>query len=396
MVLPLIEVRGLKTYFYTRAGPARAVDGVDFTIEPEKTLGMVGESGCGKSVTALSIMGLIPTPPGKIVAGEILYHRNEKVIELTRLNPKGHAMRSIRGNEIAMIFQEPMTSLNPVYTIGDQIMEPIILHQRLRRKEAREKANEMLCAVGMPSPEQRIDEYPHQLSGGMRQRAMIAMALSCNPSLLIADEPTTALDVTIQAQVLDLISDLRREFKAAILFITHDLGVIANLVDDFVVMYLGKIVENASVGDIFHDPKHPYTQGLMKCIPSLATTRKERLIPIEGIVPDPLEFPQGCGFEPRCPHAMEICKKQIPSLKGSCANEKEAVEPVLEDDLHITAEGLKHSVRNRGDIQLLVLLALSVMILPQPLSTTRPRDSYTKEAITPMLNISKIGNFMES
>jgi len=315
MVLPLIEVRGLKTYFYTRAGPARAVDGVDFTIEPEKTLGMVGESGCGKSVTALSIMRLIPTPPGKIVAGEILYHRNEKVIELTRLNPKGHAMRSIRGSEIAMIFQEPMTSLNPVYTIGDQIMEPIILHQRLRRKEAREKAIEMLCAVGMPSPEQRIDEYPHQLSGGMRQRAMIAMALSCNPSLLIADEPTTALDVTIQAQVLDLISDLRREFKAAILFITHDLGVIANLVDDFVVMYLGKIVENASVGDIFHDPKHPYTQGLMKCIPSLATTRKERLIPIEGMVPDPLEFPQGCGFEPRCPHAMEICKKQIPSLK---------------------------------------------------------------------------------
>jgi oligopeptide/dipeptide ABC transporter ATP-binding protein len=311
----LIKVKGLKTYFYTEDGVGRAVDGVDFTIEREKTLGMVGESGCGKSVTALSIMRLIPTPPGRIEAGEILYHRNGDVIDLTKLDPRGPEMRSIRGNEIAMIFQEPMTSLNPVYTIGKQIMEAIILHQRLRKKEARKKAIEMLHAVGISSPEQIIDEYPHQLSGGMRQRAMIAMALSCNPSLLIADEPTTALDVTIQAQVLDLMNNLRTEFKTAILFITHDLGVIANMADDVVVMYLGRIVEGAPVRDIFHDPKHPYTQGLMNSIPSLTSTRKERLTPIEGIVPDSFEVPQGCGFEPRCPHAMEICRNQVPQLK---------------------------------------------------------------------------------
>jgi len=313
--VPLIEVKGLKTYFYTEDGVVRAVDGVDFTIEPEKTLGMVGESGCGKSVTARSIMGLIPMPPGKIEGGEILYHRTGNFIDLTKLNHKGPEMRSIRGNEIAMIFQEPMTSLNPVYTIGNQIMEAIILHQRLSKKEARNKAIEMLLATGMPAPEQRIDEYPHQLSGGMRQRAMIAMALSCNPSLLIADEPTTALDVTIQAQVLGLMNNLRTEFKAAILFITHNLGVIAKMADDVVVMYLGKIVEGAAVRNIFHDPKHPYTQGLMNSIPSLATTRKERLIPIKGIVPDPFEAPLACGFEPRCPNAKDICKTQSPPLK---------------------------------------------------------------------------------
>jgi oligopeptide/dipeptide ABC transporter ATP-binding protein len=313
--MPLIDIRDLRAYFYTEDGVVRAVDGVNFTIEPEKTLGVVGESGCGKSVTALSIMGLIQMPPGKIEAGEILYHRNGNVMDLTKLNPKGHEMRSIRGNEIAMIFQEPMTSLNPVYTIGNQIMEAIMLHQGLGKREARNKAIEMLHAVGIPSPEQRIKEYPHQLSGGMRQRAMIAMALSCNPSLLIADEPTTALDVTIQAQVLDLMNDLRTEFKAAILFITHDLGIIANMADDVLVMYLGKIVEGASVRHIFHDPKHPYTQGLMNSIPSLSTTRKERLVPIRGIVPDPFDVSQGCGFEPRCPHTMKICKEQIPPLK---------------------------------------------------------------------------------
>ncbi len=315
ITVPLIEVRGLKTYFYTEDGVVRAVDGVDFTIEREKTLGVVGESGCGKSVTALTILRLIQTPPGKIEAGEILYHQNGNVIDLTKLNPEGGEMRSIRGNEIAMIFQEPMTSLNPVYTIGNQIMEAIILHQRMRKKEARNKAIEMLHAAGLPSPEQHINEYPHQLSGGMRQRAMIAMALCCNPSLLIADEPTTALDVTIQAQVLDLMNNLRKDFKAAILFITHDLGVIATMADDVVIMYLGKIVEGATVRNIFHDPRHPYTQGLMNSIPSLATTGKERLVPIKGIVPDPFEVSQGCGFEPRCAHTMEICKTQIPPLK---------------------------------------------------------------------------------
>jgi oligopeptide/dipeptide ABC transporter ATP-binding protein len=313
--VPLIEVSGLKTYFHTEQGVVRAVDGVDFAIEPEKTLGMVGESGCGKSVTARSIMGLIQMPPGKIEAGQILYHRNGNIIDLAKLDPKGPEMRSIRGNEIAMIFQEPMTSLNPVYTIGDQIMEAIILHQQLSKKEARNKAIEMLRAAGIPSPEQRVDEYPHQLSGGMRQRAMIAMALSCNPSLLIADEPTTALDVTIQAQVLGLMNALRREFNTAILFITHNLGVIAKMADDVVVMYLGRIVEGAYVRDIFHDPRHPYTLGLMDSIPSLATTGRERLIPIRGVVPDPFEVPQGCGFQPRCPRATEICKTQIPALK---------------------------------------------------------------------------------
>ncbi len=317
--MPLIEVRGLKTYFYTEDGVVRAVDGVNYVIEQEKTLGVVGESGCGKSVTALSIMGLVQIPPGKIEEGEILFHRDGKVMDLTKYDPKGREMRAIRGNEIAMIFQEPMTSLNPVYTIGNQIMEAIILHQKLDKAKAKQKAIDMLREVGIPLPEQRVDEYPHQLSGGMRQRAMIAMALSCNPSLLIADEPTTALDVTIQAQVLELMNELRREFHAAIQFITHDLGVIAGMADHVVVMYLGRIVEGSTVDEVFHDPKHPYTQGLMNSIPSLAS-RKDRLEPIKGVVPDPFEVPPGCGFEPRCPHAMEICKTRMPDLTEVAPN----------------------------------------------------------------------------
>ena len=317
--MPLLDVRNLKTYFYTENGVVRAVDGVTFSIDPERTLGVVGESGCGKSVTARAIMRLIQSP-GKIEAGEIFLNHDGKTIDLTKLTPMGKKMRSIRGNKIAMIFQEPMTSLNPVYTIGNQITETIILHQGLRKREARKRAIEMLTAVGISSPEQRVDEYPHQLSGGMRQRAMIAMALSCHPSLLIADEPTTALDVTIQAQVLDLMNDLRKKFGASILFITHDLGVIAKMADHVVVMYLGKIVESAPVRDIFKDPKHPYTHGLMNSIPSLKMSRKKRLVPIKGIVPDPLEAPQGCGFEPRCPSAMERCKAHIPLLKEVTPN----------------------------------------------------------------------------
>jgi len=313
--VPLIEVRGLRTFFHTEEGVVRAVDGVDFIIEPEKTLGIVGESGCGKSVTALTILRLIPSPPGRIEAGEILLYRNGDAVDLAKLNPHGRLMRSIRGNDIAMIFQEPMTSLNPVYTIGNQIMESITLHQQLRKRVAREKAIEMLQAVGIPSPEQRIDEYPHQLSGGMRQRAVIAMALSCNPALLIADEPTTALDVTIQAQVLELMNDLRKKFMSAILFITHDLGVIARMADNVAVMYLGRFVEFGTVRDIFHNPMHPYTQGLMNSIPSLTMKVKRRLVPIEGVVPDPLEAPQGCGFGPRCPRAKEICTREIPVLQ---------------------------------------------------------------------------------
>ena len=312
--MPLIEIIDLKTCFYTEDGVVQAVDGVSICIEKEKTLGVVGESGCGKSVTALSIMGLIPSPPGKIKSGQILFQKNGRQIDLTRLDPKGSRMRSIRGNEVSMIFQEPMTSLNPVFTIGKQIMEAISLHQKISRKETRDKAVEMLQAVGIPSPGQRIDEYPHQLSGGMRQRAMIAMALSCHPALLIADEPTTALDVTIQAQVLDLMNDLRIRLKTAILFITHDLGVIAQMADEVVVMYLGKIVENASVIEIFDHPKHPYTQGLMKSIPSLTMTKGERLVSIKGIVPELWEARQGCGFEPRCSQAMDICSVQAPEL----------------------------------------------------------------------------------
>jgi len=311
--LPLLEVKGLKTTFHTEDGVVRAVDGVDYAIEPRRTLGVVGESGCGKSVTALSILGLIQ-PPGAIEAGEVLFRTQDSiVVDLAALPPDGREIRAIRGKEIAMVFQEPMTALNPVHTIGKQIRESIVLHQDLGRAGVRHRVIEILREVGIPLPEQRSKDYPHQLSGGMRQRAMIAMALSCNPSLLIADEPTTALDVTIQAQVLDLMRSLQRDFHTAIQFITHDLGVIAGMADDVVVMYLGRIVERASVEQLFHAPKHPYTQGLLRSFPSLAS-RGSRLKPIRGIVPDALDLPPGCGFAPRCPHAMPRCTEEAPSL----------------------------------------------------------------------------------
>ncbi len=318
----LVEVKNLQVQFDVRDGIVKAIDGANFAIKRGQTLGIIGESGCGKSMTAKAIMNMVPRP-GKIVGGEIIYHRrlggngvSEHIeqVSITKLDPDGDEIRKIRGGEIAMIFQEPMTSLNPVYTIGNQIMEAIILHQKLKKREAKVQAIEMLRAVGIPLPEQRVNEYPHQLSGGMRQRAMIAMAMSCNPSLLIADEPTTALDVTIQAQVLELMNALRSEFQASIQFITHDLGVIAGMADDVVVMYLGRIVEASNVREVFHNPKHPYTQGLMHSIPSLAADKK-RLEPIKGVVPDPFEVPPGCGFEPRCPQAMEICKTTMPDLK---------------------------------------------------------------------------------
>jgi len=312
--LALIEIQDLVTSFRTEEGIVRAVNGVSFSIREQQTLGVVGESGCGKSVTALSIMGLVQIPPGRIERGAILFRLDDRVVDLLSYPPNGREMRAVRGNEIAMIFQEPMTSLNPVYTIGNQIIEAIALHQKKRKREARKDAIRMLQAVGIPLPEQRIDEYPHQLSGGMRQRAMIAMALSCNPRLLIADEPTTALDVTIQAQVLDLMHDLQEEYQAAIQFITHDLGVIAHMADHVVVMYLGKIVESGPVDEIFYDPKHPYTQGLMASIPSLVS-KKEALKPIKGVVPDLLQLPPGCGFAPRCPHAMERCHQKHPDLR---------------------------------------------------------------------------------
>ncbi|MFO8034760.1 MAG: ABC transporter ATP-binding protein [Candidatus Bipolaricaulota bacterium] len=312
--MSLIDISDLRTYFHTERGVVKAVDGVDFSIDLQRTLGVVGESGCGKSVTALTIMGLVPMPPGRLASGSIHFQRNGTDVDLTKLNPRGRRYRSIRGKEMAMIFQEPMTSLNPVFTIGYQIMEAIRLHQRVSKQQAKRNAVELLRQVGIPLPEQRVNEYPHQLSGGMRQRAMIAMALSCNPALLIADEPTTALDVTIQAQVLDLMRALQQQYNTAIMFITHNLGVVAELCQEVVVMYLGKAVEYAQVGRLFHDAKHPYTQGLLKSIPSLAS-RKRRLDPITGVVPDPLDTPQGCPFNPRCPHVMDVCKQEMPPLE---------------------------------------------------------------------------------
>ena len=308
---PLLKVINLKTYFFTDEGVVKAVDDVDLEIYKGETLGIVGESGCGKSVTALSILRLIPSPPGKIVGGQILF-RGQELLKLSNSE-----MRKIRGNEISMIFQEPMTSLNPVFTIGNQIAEAIQLHQGLSKKASLEKAVDMLKLVGIPSPERRVKEYPHQLSGGMRQRAMIAMALSCNPSLLIADEPTTALDVTIQAQILDLMTNLKKDFDMAVMLITHDLGIIAETAARVVVMYAGKVVEEADVYSIFEDPKHPYTQGLLRSIPrpDLGMTKEARLQEIPGIVPSLAELPQGCAFNPRCPKVMDICRKETPELK---------------------------------------------------------------------------------
>jgi oligopeptide/dipeptide ABC transporter ATP-binding protein len=311
-MLPLLEVKDLRVSFHTDYGVVRAVDGVSFTVKPGRSLAIVGESGCGKSVTSLAVMGLIQ-PPGKHEGGKIYFCPRGERICLTDLSPKGKEIRAIRGNEMAMIFQEPMTSLNPVFTIGFQIMEPIILHQGVSKKKAKIKAIRMLRKVGIPMPELRAAAYPHQLSGGMLQRAMIAMALSCRPALLIADEPTTALDVTIQAQVMDLMKELQAEFKTAIILITHDLGVVAGAVDEVVVMYLGRIMEKSNVYTIFHDPKHPYTQGLMVSMPSITTTLED-LKPIEGAVPNPLDLPFGCRFEPRCRKRMDICRRQIPSL----------------------------------------------------------------------------------
>jgi len=275
----------------------------------------VGESGCGKSVMALSILGLLPRSQAT-VSGEILYHREDgSVVDLAKLNPMGKAIRQIRGKEIAMIFQEPMTSLNPVYSIGNQIIEAIRLHQKVSAKEARSRAIEMLRLVGIPVPERRVDEYPHQISGGMRQRAMIAMALSCNPKLLICDEPTTALDVTIQAQILDLMQKLQEELRTAIVMISHDLGVIAGMADEVAVMYLGQVVEYGGVREVFKLRRHPYTQGLFHSIPHLGQREKKRLEPIRGVVPDPRSMPQGCRFADRCPHKLEICDTPPPFVQ---------------------------------------------------------------------------------
>lgn len=303
----LLEVKNLKTYFYTEAGIVKSVDDVSLRVEKGKTLGIVGESGCGKSITSLSIMQLVETPPGKIVGGEILLE-GENLLSKTE-----DEMRKIRGNKIAMIFQEPMTSLNPVYTIGKQITEALLLHEKMSKHEAKDRAIEMLKLVKIPLPEKRFSEYPHQLSGGMRQRVMIAMALSCNPQLLICDEPTTALDVTIQAQILELINELKKKTNASVIMITHDLGVISEVADDVLVMYAGKVVEQAGVDEIFERPLHPYTAGLLQCIPKL-NEDVETLHTIKGMVPSFDEMPKGCSFCPRCSLAKKICEEETPDL----------------------------------------------------------------------------------
>ena len=300
-------MRGLRTHFATERGEVRAVDGVDLKLERGRTLGIVGESGCGKSVTALSIMGLVPQPPGRIAGGEILFEGED----LLKLSPA--RMRELRGDKLAMIFQEPMTSLNPAFTVGDQVAEALLRHRRMTREEADDQAVQMLRKVRIPSPERRARDYPHQLSGGMRQRVMIAMALACNPRLLIADEPTTALDVTIQAQILELMRALRGELDTAIVLITHDLGVIAELADDVVVMYAGKVIERCGADRLFAEPQHPYTIGLLGSVPKLHL-EQPRLSAIEGVVPDAAAFPQGCRFHPRCPFAVDRCRNEVPPL----------------------------------------------------------------------------------
>ncbi|HJQ57284.1 MAG TPA: ABC transporter ATP-binding protein [Vineibacter sp.] len=307
----LLEIRGLKTYFRTDDGPVQAVDGVDLTIDRGETLGVVGESGCGKTVTAMTTMKLVAMPPGYIAGGQILWQARD----LVPLDPA--EMRQIRAKEIAIIFQEPMTSLNPVYTIGEQIAEVVRLHERLNRKDALDKTIEMLRLVKIPNPERRVHDYPHQFSGGMRQRVMIAMALSCNPKLLIADEPTTALDVTIQAQILELLGEMKAKFGMAVMLITHAMGVVAETAQRVVVMYAGKVVEEAPVAELFRSPRHPYTQGLIRSIPRIdtAAVKKTRLEAIGGVVPSLLNPPPGCRFAPRCKFAMPACTAAMPELR---------------------------------------------------------------------------------
>jgi oligopeptide/dipeptide ABC transporter ATP-binding protein len=304
----IVSVENLKTYFYTEDGTVPAIDGVSFEVKRGETLAIVGESGSGKSVTSLSIMRLIPQPPGKIVNGDIKFNGESLLIKTEK------EMRSIRGNRISMIFQEPMTSLNPVYKIGDQISESIIIHQKKSKKEALAEAINLLNLVGIPEPERRINQYPHELSGGMRQRVMIAIALACQPELLIADEPTTALDVTIQNQILQLMKTLKQKINMSIMLITHDLGVVAEMADNVVVMYAGQVVEQGDVYTIFENPKHPYTEGLLKSMPS-AEKRIGKLYAIEGVVPNPLNLPSGCRFAARCEYATALCYDEMPEIQ---------------------------------------------------------------------------------
>jgi len=330
----LLEVKDLKVHFFTDEGVVRAVDGVDLDVKRGKTLALVGESGCGKSVACRSLLQIVHSP-GRIVSGEILYTRKNEnghgeVVDIARLNAHGRRIRRIRGKEIAMIFQEPMTSLSPMYTVGNQITETIRLHTKATKQEAWQMAIDLLDKVDIPKPERLVEEYPFRLSGGMRQRAMIAMALSCNPTMLIADEPTTALDVTTQANILDLMLDLQQQYHMTLLFITHDLGVVAEIADDVAVMYLGKIVERSDVNAIFNEPKHPYTQALLRSIPKIAATREE-LDPIKGMVPNPYRRPGGCPFHPRCAKALPECQTVVPSVTQ--LNDNHTVQCLLYEDL---------------------------------------------------------------
>lgn len=314
---PILEVKDLKVRFFLENSVVRALDGVNISLDRKTTLGLVGESGCGKSVMAMSIMRLIPNPPGKIISGEIMLRRThtDDVVDIAQLDPRGSTMRAIRGGEIAIVFQEPMMSLNPLYTVGEQVAEAVMVHQNASKAEAMDRALEMLTKVQISAPKQRLHEYPHQLSGGMRQRVMIALALSCNPSILIADEPTTALDVTVQSQILDLMNQLQEDFDTSIIMITHNLGVVSQMAKQVAVMYLGKIVELAEVHDLFRHPLHPYTEGLLNSVPVLGKKGEKPLIPIKGMVPLPTEEIRGCAFAPRCPHAMKICTEQTPELR---------------------------------------------------------------------------------
>jgi oligopeptide/dipeptide ABC transporter ATP-binding protein len=330
----LVEVKNLKIHFFTDEGVVRAVDGVDLTVERGKTLALVGESGCGKSVACRALLHIVHAP-GRIVSGEIIYNQSignglYETVDIAKLNPRGQRIREIRGKEIAMIFQEPMTSLSPMYTVGNQIMENIRLHTTKTKEEARVLTIELLNRVGIPKPDRLIDEYPFRLSGGMRQRAMIAMALSCNPKVLIADEPTTALDVTTQANILDLMSELQKQYEMALLFITHDPVVVAEIADDVAMMYLGLIVEKSDVDTIFNAPRHPYTQALLRSIPKIAMKRGT-LDPIKGMVPNPYRRPGGCPFHPRCPQALPVCRTLVPAITR--LNENHTVECLLYEDL---------------------------------------------------------------
>ena len=305
---PILQIRDLTTHFYTDRGVLKAVDGISYDLEEGETLGLVGESGCGKSVSALSVMRLIADPPGKIVGGEVVFEGSDL------LRASDRRMREIRGNQISMIFQEPMTSLNPVLSIGRQLTETLELHLKMSPTRARERAAELLRMVGIPDPEQRLNEYPHQLSGGMRQRVMIAMAISCNPRLIIADEPTTALDVTIQAQILELMQSLSKQLGMALVIITHNLGIVARHASRVLVMYAGKIIETGESRDIYHDPRHPYTLGLLNSVPRLDAPAWSKLAPIEGLPPDLIGLPEGCSFVPRCSYAIDRCTAETPPL----------------------------------------------------------------------------------